>query len=59
MSEQTTGEGPKPEAAELRQGDPLEGLWHWSDHPAARIGIVLGILVASLILFPILAQWMF
>ncbi len=42
-----------------REGDPLAGLWHWSDHPAVRVGIVLGILAASLVLFPVLAQWMF
>ena len=46
---------PAPE----RTGDPLEGLWHWSDHPAVRIGFVIAILLASLIAFPVLAMWMF
>lgn len=42
-----------------REGDPLEGLWHWSDHPAARIGIALAIMAACLVLFPLLAQFTF
>ncbi len=46
-------------APERRTGDPLEGLWHWSDHPAARLGIIVAILGAILVLFPILAQWAF
>ncbi len=48
-----------PQVQEERAGDPLEGLWHWTDHPAARIGIVVAILGAVLILFPIMAQWAF
>jgi hypothetical protein len=36
--------------------DPLHGLWHWTDHPAARIGIALAVMAVCLILFPLLAQ---
>ncbi len=43
-------------AAPPREGDPLHGLWHWSHHPAARIGIALAIMAACLIVFPLLAQ---
>lgn len=47
------------EPPEDRPGDPLEGLWHWTDRPAARIAIVVAILAALLVLFPVLAQWTF
>lgn len=47
---------PTPPARQKREGDPLDGLWHWSDHPVARIGIALAIMAACLILFPLLAQ---
>ena len=42
-----------------RTGDPLDGIWHWTDHPAARIGFVVAILLACLVLFPLLAQFAF
>jgi hypothetical protein len=44
------------EAAPPREGDPLDGLWHWTDHPLARTGMVIAVLLGLLILFPLLAQ---
>ena len=46
----------RPAQDKPREGDPLHGLWHWSDHPMARLGIVLAIMAGCLILFPLLAQ---
>jgi hypothetical protein len=48
-----------PPSTEERQGDPLDGLWTWRDHPLAGIGLALVIMAASLIIFPLLAQVMF
>jgi hypothetical protein len=42
-----------------RTGDPLEGLWKWSDHPLVRAGFVIAILLSCLVIFPLLAQVMF
>lgn len=59
MTEPSGGaESPAPTPNE-RQGDPLDGLFRWTDHPAVRAGIVIGILLVSLLVFPLLAQWMF
>jgi len=51
----STPETPTQSPAE-RAGDPLDGLWHWSYHPVIRAGILIGILIALLIVFPLLAQ---
>lgn len=55
------GDRVEEEAVELtdRPGNPLEGLWHWHDHPLARFGIVIGVLAGIMLLLPILAQWTF
>ena len=55
----TDGIGAEVAPPPVRQGDPLDGLWHWTDHPAVRAGFVIGILVAVLVAFPLIAQWMF
>ena len=49
----------QPPSPEERTGDPLDGLWTWRDHPLAGVGIALGIMALSLIIFPLLAQVMF
>lgn len=48
-----------PPEESVRRGDPLEGLWTWRDHPAARYGMIAAILLGLLILFPVLALWAF
>ena len=55
MIEQPEPSSP-PAGAPPREGDPLEGLWHWTDHPVARLGIVIAVLAGVLVLFPLLAQ---
>jgi hypothetical protein len=47
------------ENATPREGDPLHDLWHWSQHPLARTGIIVAILLAILVAFPLLAQVVF
>jgi len=42
-----------------RDGDPLDGLWHWSSHPMARFGITVGVLIALVLFFIALAQLTF
>ena len=47
------------EPNKTRDGDPLYGLWHWSQHPLARGAFVVAILGAVLFGFTVLAQVVF
>ena len=55
----TNGTDAEVATAPARPGNPLDGLWHWTDHPAVRAGFVAAVLIAVLVAFPLIAQWTF
>ena len=56
MSDEPNSTPLEEESPVTRQGDPLDGLWHWSHHPLVRAAILIAILIGLLVAFPLLAQ---